>query len=65
MGSLEVIFGAVVVVLAALAIIGALVFAVVWEWTAIRRTLADRRDSGPPTDADFWREQRALQEPPR
>jgi hypothetical protein len=38
MGSLEVIFGAVVVVLAALAVIGALVFAVVWEVCAIRRT---------------------------
>jgi hypothetical protein len=67
MGSLEVIFGAVVVVLAALAVIGALVFAVVWEVCAIRRTLADHRDPAtrPPTDADFWREQRALHEPPR
>jgi hypothetical protein len=51
MGSLEVIFGAVVVVLAALAVIGALVFAVVWEVCAIRRTLADYRDPAtrPPT----------------
>ena len=65
MGSLEVIFGAVVIVLAALAVIGALVVVLVWEWAAIWRTLTDRRDSRPPTDADFWREQRALQEPPR
>jgi hypothetical protein len=64
MGSLEVIFGAVVIVLAALAVIGALVVVLVWEWAAIWRTLTDRRDSRPPTDADFW-EQRALQEPPR
>jgi hypothetical protein len=65
MGSLETIFAVVVTALAALAVIGALSFAVVWEVCAIRRTLADRRDSRPPTDADFWREQRALQEPPR
>jgi hypothetical protein len=65
MGSLETIFAVVVTALAALAVIGALSFAVVWEVCAIRRTLADRRDSRPPTDADFWRGQRALQEPPR
>jgi hypothetical protein len=66
MGSLEVIFGAVVVILAAVAVIGALVFAVVWEVCAIRRTLAahrDTADSQPPTDEDFWRQQRALNEP--
>jgi hypothetical protein len=63
MGSLEVIFGGVVLVLAGLAVIGALVFAVVWEVCAIRRTLADRRDARPLTDAEFWRQQRALTEP--
>jgi hypothetical protein len=63
MGSLEVIFGTIVVVLAGVAVIGALVFAVVWEVCAIRRTLADRRDARPPTDEDFWRQQRALTEP--
>jgi hypothetical protein len=47
------------------AVIGALAVVLVWEWAAIRRALADRRDSRPPSDADFWREQRALQEPPR
>ena len=38
--SLDVIFAYVVGVLAALAVIGALTFALVWEWCAIRRTLA-------------------------
>jgi hypothetical protein len=65
MGSLETFFGAVVAVLAALAVIGALIFAVVWEVCAIRRTLADHRDSRPPTDADFWRQQKALTMPER
>jgi hypothetical protein len=65
MTALETVFAAVVAVLAALAVIGALVFAVVWEVAAIRRILADRRDSRPPTDADFWRSQRALTTPER
>jgi hypothetical protein len=67
MGNLEVIFATVVGVLAAVAVIGALVFAITWEVTAIRRTLATRRDtagsSRPPTDEDFWRQQRALSGP--
>jgi hypothetical protein len=41
--SLDVIFAYVVGVLAALAIIGALAFTLVWEWFAIRRTLAAHR----------------------
>jgi hypothetical protein len=41
--SLDVIFAYVVGVLAALAVIGALAFALVWEWCAIRRTLATHR----------------------
>jgi hypothetical protein len=65
MGSLATIFAAVVTVLAAVAVIGALAVVLVWEVCAIRRTLTDHRDSRPPTDADFWREQRALHEPPR
>jgi hypothetical protein len=65
MGNLATIFGAVVTVLAALAVIGALALVVVWEVCAIRRTLADHRDSRPPTDADFWRQQRALTTPDR
>ena len=43
MGVLDVIFAAVVGVLAGLACIGALAFALVWEWCAIRRILAAHR----------------------
>ena len=57
MGSLEIIFATVVAILAALAVIGALVFAVVWEWCAIKRTLAAHRRQ--PSDA-WWRERGAL-----
>jgi hypothetical protein len=55
--SLDVIFAHVVGVLAALAVIGALAFAVVWEWCAIRRTLAAHRRRAPD---GFWRERGAL-----
>jgi uncharacterized membrane protein len=67
MGSLEVIFATVVSVLAALAVIGALVFAVVWEWCAIKRTLAaHRRQTGPPVaSARYWREHSAVIVPER
>jgi len=46
--NLDVIFATVVGVLAGLAVIGALAFALVWEWCAIRRTLAnlDSREAG-------------------
>jgi hypothetical protein len=54
---LDVIFAAVVGVLAALAVIGALAFALVWEWCAIRRTLATHRRQVP--DA-WWRDRGAL-----
>jgi hypothetical protein len=47
MGALDVIFAAIVGVLAALAAIGALVYAVVWEVCAIRRTLAQHRRPRP------------------
>jgi hypothetical protein len=65
MGTVETVFAVVVSVLAALAVIGALVFAVVWEVCAIRRTLGTHRDTAgrPLTDEDFWRQQRALNEP--
>ena len=59
MGSLEVIFAAVVGVLAGLATVGALVFAVVWEWCAIRRTLDAHRRRAEPPDG-FWRDRGAL-----
>jgi hypothetical protein len=55
--SLDVIFAYVVGVLAGLAVIGALAFALVWEWCAIRRTLAAHRHQAPD---GFWRERSAL-----
>jgi hypothetical protein len=63
MGTIETVFAVVASVLAALAVIGALVFAVVWEVCAIRRTLATHRDTAgrPLTDEDFWRQQRAAE----
>jgi hypothetical protein len=54
--SLDAIFAWIVGVLAGLAVVGALVFALVWEWCAIRRTLAARDDPPPPT---WWRERGA------
>ena len=62
MGTLETIFGTVVVVLAAFAVIGALVVVLVAEVYAVRRTI-ERHRNPPLTDADFWRQQRALTEP--
>jgi hypothetical protein len=62
MGTLETIFGTVVVVLAGIAVIGALVVVVVAEVYAIRRTI-ERHRNPPLTDSDFWRQQRALTEP--
>lgn len=58
MGTLETVFAIVVAVLAALAVVGALAFAVIWEWCAIRRTLAEHRRQRP--DASFWRERGAV-----
>jgi hypothetical protein len=65
MGTVETVFATIVALLAAVAVLGALVFVVVWEVCAIRRTLASHRDAvgRPPSDADFWRQQRALTEP--
>jgi hypothetical protein len=55
---LDVIFAYVVGVLAALAVIGALVFVIVAEVCAIKRTLAiHRQPATPPTG---WRERGAL-----
>jgi hypothetical protein len=68
MDTLETAFGVVVIVLAALAVIGALVFAVVWEVCAIRRTLADHRRPGATlTDPSgrWWREHSHLTVPER
>jgi hypothetical protein len=55
--SLDVVFAYVVGVLAGLAVIGALAVALVWEWCAIRRTLAAHRHHAPDR---FWRERGAL-----
>jgi hypothetical protein len=54
---LDVIFAYLVGVLAALAVIGLLVFVLVWEWCAIRRTLAAHRRQAPD---GHWRERGAL-----
>jgi hypothetical protein len=56
----SIIFAWIVGVLAALAVIGALAFAVVWEVCAIRRTLAQHRTASrfdPSTR--YWRERGA------
>jgi hypothetical protein len=55
---LDVIFAYVVGVLAALAVIGALVFVIVAEVCAIKRTLATHRQ--PATPPTWWRERGAL-----
>jgi hypothetical protein len=62
MGTLETIFGITAVVLASIAVIGALVVVLVAEAYAIRRTIQRHRNP-PLTDTDFWRQQRALTEP--
>jgi hypothetical protein len=61
--SLDVIFATIVGVLAGLAVIGALVFALVWEWCAIQRTLAAHRHQ--PRNESFWRDHPALGIPER
>jgi hypothetical protein len=63
----SVIFAWIIAVLAGAACIGALAFVIVWEVCAIRRTLAAHRNTPANdrllTDEDFWRQQRALNEP--
>jgi hypothetical protein len=54
---LDVIFAFVVGVLAGLAVIGLLALVLVWEWCAIRRTLAADRRQAP---EGFWRERGVL-----
>jgi hypothetical protein len=55
--SLDVILATVVGVLAGLAVIGALVFVLVWEWCAIRHTLHTHRQR---TAGESWRQHEAL-----
>jgi len=59
---MDVIFTAVVGALAALAVIGALAFVVVWEWCAIKRTLAAHRRRVP---EEYWRDRQAVTIPER
>jgi uncharacterized membrane protein YebE (DUF533 family) len=61
--SLDAIFAYVVGVLAGLAVIGALAFALVWEWCANRRTQAAHRHQ--PPNESFWRDHTALGIPER
>jgi hypothetical protein len=60
---LDVIFAYVVGVLAGLAVIGLLVFVLVWEWCAIQRTLAAHRRQ--PSNESFWRDRPELGIPER
>jgi hypothetical protein len=60
--NVDVIFATIVGVLAGLAVIGALIFVLVWEWCAIRRTLAAHRH---PLEERFWRDRAALPIPER
>jgi O-antigen ligase len=59
----SVIFAWIIAVLAGAACIGALVFAIVWEICAIRRTLAAHRHVGPP--ATYWSDRAAVTAPER
>jgi hypothetical protein len=61
---LDMIFAAVVGVLAAIAVIGALVFVIVWEVCAIRRTLADHRRHTEQPET-FWRNHATVSVPER
>jgi uncharacterized membrane protein YcjF (UPF0283 family) len=63
MGTLEVIWATVVLVLAAVACVGALAVAIVWEWAAIRR-IRDRARK-PTQEETFWRQHAALSAPDR
>ena len=67
MGTVETIFGAVVIVLAALAVVGALAVVLVAECYAIRRTIERHRKPGPAYDptSRWWRERSALNAPER
>jgi transketolase C-terminal domain/subunit len=58
-----VIFATIVGVLAGMAVIGALAFAITWEIAAIRRVLERNRKSTP--EEDFWRQHAAVTVPRR
>jgi hypothetical protein len=61
MGSLEVIFGTIVIVLAALAVIAVLAFIIVWAVLGIRRELhRDRAVSRFDPSTRYWPEHSAV-----
>jgi O-antigen ligase len=62
MPSLDQLFAWAIAILAGAACIGALAVVIVAEVYAIRRSIQRHRNP-PLTDADFWRQQRALTEP--
>jgi hypothetical protein len=55
---LSVVFAWIIAVLAGAACVGALVFVIIWEVCAIRRTLAAHRQAAPPDR--FWRDHSAV-----
>jgi hypothetical protein len=59
----SVIFAWIIAVLAGAACIGALVFVIVWEVCAIRRTLASQRQVGSPTA--YWSDRAVVTVPER
>lgn len=61
MPSLDVIFATVVGVLAGVAVVGALLYAISWEVFAFRRLLERHRRPDP--NDQYWRDLRALTEP--
>jgi hypothetical protein len=61
MGTVETIWATVVLVLAAVACVGALLVAIAWEVAAFRR-IRDRARKPTPEET-FWRSQRALDGP--
>ena len=65
MGTVETAFAVLVTLLAAVAVIGALVFALVWEWAAIKRTLAAHRRAHTEPPATYWRDHQAVTVPGR
>jgi hypothetical protein len=63
MDSLSAIFATVVSVLAAIAVVGALIFVIVWEVCAICRTLAEHRRRAGPPERSYWGEHAAVTAP--
>ena len=59
--NLELIFATIVGVLAGLAVIGALAFAITWEIAAIRRVL--ERSRKPTPEEMFWQQHQAVTVP--